>query len=105
MTQDAMEALDGEDDEQARLGVAMCAFPPQQSARPMRIGRVHKYRLPHLTQAADEAVDKVLHELAADAMGGAASAGTRQLQAEAAAGEEEEENMETLRARLEQIKQ
>ena len=55
--------------------------------------------------AADVEVEKVMHELNVESMGGAQSAPTKQVeQAAAAEEEEEEEDMATMRARLEQLK-
>jgi len=58
-------------------------------------------------EAADEEVDKVLHELATVAMGGAAAAGSRTIEAKATAvaEKEDDDDMKALQARLEAIKQ
>jgi len=55
--------------------------------------------------AADEEVDRVMQELNVEAMGGAQAAPTTRVQAAQAVEEEEEEDLDTMRARLEQLKQ
>jgi len=55
--------------------------------------------------AADEEVDRVMQELNVEAMGGAQAAPTTRVQAAQAVEEEEEEDLDTMCARLEQLKQ
>lgn len=115
MTQDAMEALDESDDEEVRA--PPLTRPPHHACPIDRAENAHSIQAPHVhtelshgrppSQAADEEVDKVLHELATVAMGGAAAAGSRTIEAKATAvaEKEDDDDMKALQARLEAIKQ
>ncbi len=114
MTQDAMEALDESDDEEVR---APPLTRPPHHVCPIDRAELHTRSKPLVhtelshgrppSQAADEEVDKVLHELATVAMGGAAAAGSRTIEAKATAvaEKEDDDDMKALQARLEAIKQ